>query len=612
MQLQDGLDEIIKSTSAVMLGVTLGCARCHDHKYDPFTQRDYYGMQAIFAGTSYGNRRQHGPENDSMQAKAQKLLPEVTAARNDLRALQQTSGLKQPIDLREYEERLTPVTTGAIQIRIHSTNTGESVELDDVEAWTVDSENQPSQNVAHRDLGAIATSSPTAKANQGKSADLLLDGTRQLLLFFKSAEKQDVWIKIFFEKPSEINRIVIKPRGNNVPVDYRIDVATGDDQWKEIIDSRDRFLHRQDMRAADKVSFTGVDRKTTTKIVKMNTRLRELEARYNSLKAGPQIFAGKFSRPPKTHLMIRGAPLNPGDEIAPGIPRILGKRPIDNATTEANRRLTLARAIASPQNPLTARVIVNRVWQHYFGVGIVDTPSDFGINGGYPTHPELLDWLSSYLIDEKWSLKSLHRKLLMSATFRQASWARESSLKADADCRLLWRFPPRRLAAEALRDSILTASGKLNRKMYGPGFSFFEKSTSAFAKKKALTQFDENGWRRMIYGKKIRLEHVGVFGVFDCPDASQMAPARSRSTTAVQALSLLNSQFVNRQAAFLANDISNQANTLPEQVKLAVFRTLCRPAKPAELTILNQIATDQGLSQVCRILLNLNEFVFIH
>ena len=199
----------------------------------------------------------------------------------------------------------------------------------------------------------------------------------------------------------------------------------------------------------------------------------------------------------------------------------------------------------------------------------------------------------------------------MSSTFRQASWTREDAMKVDADCRLLWRFPPRRLAAEALRDSILTASGKLNRKMYGPSFSFFKKAPNAFEKKTPLAKFDEEGWRRMIYGRKIRLEHVGVFGVFDCPDASQMTPTRSRSTTAVQALSLLNSQFVNRQAEYLANDIRNRTKTLPEQVNLAVFRTLCRPAEPAELKILSEVASNQGLTQVCRILMNLNEFVFI-
>lgn len=611
MQFQDGLDEIIKSTSAVMMGVTLGCARCHDHKYDPFSQRDYYAMQAVFAGTRYSNRRQRGPENDAMQVAAAKLKPQVDAARKELHVLQQASGLKKPIDFREYEERLEPVTTTAVQIRVQSTNVGGSVELDDVEVWTVASEGQPSINIAHRDQGATATSSPTAKGNQGKTAELLLDGTRQLFLYFKSVDKTDVWIKIFFQRPVEIDRLVIKPRGNNVPVDYRIDIATGADQWKQVIDSRDRFINVQDQRAPAKVILTGIDRETTDKIVKANARLRELQGRYNKLKAGPQIFAGNFVEPENTHLMVRGNPLSPGPEIAPAIPSILGKQPIDPTTKEAARRLILAEAIASPQNPLTARVIVNRVWQHSFGVGIVDTPSDFGINGSYPTHPELLDWLASYLIDQNWSLKSLHRKLLMSSTFRQASWTREDAMKVDADCRLLWRFPSRRLAAEALRDSILTASGKLNRKMYGPSFSFFEKAPNAFEKKTPLAKFDEEGWRRMIYGRKIRLEHVGVFGVFDCPDASQMTPTRSRSTTAVQALSLLNSQFVNRQAEYLANDIRNRTKTLPEQVNLAVFRTLCRPAEPAELKILSEVASNQGLTQVCRILMNLNEFVFI-
>ncbi len=611
MQYQDSLDEIIKTTSAVMLGVTLGCARCHDHKYDPLSQQDYYAMQAVFAGTRYGNRREAGTENDRMQREADALEVPLKKLRQEMTVLEQRSGLEPPIDFRDYEERFATETAQAIRIRINAANDSQAIELDDIEVWAP--KGAPvATNWAHRDAGATATSSPTAKGNQGKSADLLLDGTRQLLLYFRSVDTKDVWIKIFFDGRREFDRIVIKPRGSHVPIDYRIDVATGKDQWKQVVDSRDRFIHRQDLRDRDRIEFTNVSDELTDQIVSVNRELRELEAKYQALRAGPQIFAGSFTSPRETHLMVRGDPLKPGARIDPAAPAVLSHPPMAADISEKQRRLALARAIANARNPLTARVMVNRVWQHYFGVGIVDTPSDFGINGGRPTHPQLLDWLSNYLVEQGWSLKQLHRKLLMSAAFRQAAFSRPEARGVDADCRLLWRFPPRRLDAEAIRDSILLVSGRLNRQMYGPSFSFFAKPKSQFEKKTPLQQFAQDGWRRMIYGKKIRLEYVGIFGVFDCPDASQMAPSRSRSTTAVQALGLLNSEFVSRQARFLAEDVRKGVEGITGQVESAVFRTLGRPVQPAELKILVKVANQHDLEQVCRILLNLNEFVFVN
>ena len=205
--------------------------------------------------------------------------------------------------------------------------------------------------------------------------------------------------------------------------------------------------------------------------------------------AGPQVFAGKFNQPEKVFLLTRGDPFQPSDEVAPNIPAVLGDLALKPDVTEADRRLALAKGIASKANPLTARVIVNRVWQHCFGTGLVDTPSDFGVNGSSPTHPQLLDHLASYLMDHDWSLKSLHRYILLSATFRQASHARPQLLEKDSDTRFLWRFPPRRMEAESLRDSILVASGKMNKQMYGNPFKLFEDATSSFMKKVP-------GWKR--------------------------------------------------------------------------------------------------------------------
>ena len=613
MQKYDGLDEMIKATSATMLGLTVGCARCHDHKFDPISQKDYYAMQAVFAGVAYGSRKAHGAENDKMQQEAAAMKPKVEALREQLESLHVETKLGPPVDYREYLERFDSVLADGVKFTINAANNNGPVELDDVMVFITPSDEKPSYNIASRDEGATATSSPTAVGNQGKSADLLLDEERQLLLFFRSKDKSDVWFEISFSKAVNINRVMIRPRGSAVPVDYRIEVRTPDGDYKQVIDSRDRFISRGDEREVDQVEFNGVDKHTTERIVELNKQLRELEQEYNKLVAGPQVFAGKFNQPEKVFLLTRGDPFQPSDEVAPNIPAVLGDLALKPDATEADRRLALAKGIASKANPLTARVIVNRVWQHCFGTGIVDTPSDFGVNGSSPTHPQLLDHLASYLMDHDWSLKSLHRYILLSATFRQASHARPQLLEKDSDTRFLWRFPPRRMEAESLRDSILVASGKMNKQMYGNPFKLFEDATSSFMKKVPLEEFDKDGWRRMIYAEKIRLEQIDIFGVFDCPDASQLVAKRSRSTTAVQALSLFNSKFINRQAQFMADLCAAASPGDPDkQVQHAVQRTYGREADAEEMDVLMDITHKLGLATTCRILINSNEFVFIN
>ena len=613
MQYQDGHDEIIKTVSAVTMGLTIGCARCHDHKFDPISQEDYYRFQAAFAGISYGTRRQQGKENDRMLNEAKSLEVQLTSLREKAAQLRDRHQLFEPIDLREYDEEFPSVLTDTIQFKINATNDGNAPELDDIEIWAKTANDAPSINVAHRDRGATATSSVTAKGNQGKSADLLLDGSRQLLLYFKAGTTTDVWIQIHLDKPYSIDRITIKPRGRAVPVDYEIQVKTNDEQWRTIINSKTRYPHLTDTRSADAMKLSGLTPEAIATIVDNTSQLRKLTQTYERLKAGPQIYVGKIQAPRVTHLMIGGDPQKPGKVVEPGFLSVLEPRQPDITNTEQARRLSLAEQIASSNNPLTARVITNRIWQHIFGTGIVDTPSDFGINGSLPTHPELLDYLASYLIRKDWSLKELHRLILHSATFQQSSESNTAAHALDSSNRLLWRFPPQRLEGEAIRDSILRASGKLNPKQFGPPFQFFEKETSPFSKKVPLTEFTEEGWRRMIYGEKIRLESVGIFGAFDCPDSSQMTPKRTVSTSAIQALSLFNSHFVSRHGQFMADEAqATHPNDVVDQVNLLFLRTLARkPSKP-ELEAVLPLVKSQGLASLGRVLFNLNEFVFIN
>ena len=300
--------------------------------------------------------------------------------------------------------------------------------------------------------------------------------------------------------------------------------------------------------------------------------------------------------------------------------------------------MALAEWIASPENPLTARVMVNRLWQYHFGEGLVTTPSDFGANGAKPSNPELLDWLAAEFMQPSvstvaggkkanllvnarsvgenraapWSLKHIHRLIVLSATYRQASQARKECLSVDAGTRLLWRFPPRRLEAEPIRDMILSVSGKLDPKMGGPGFSFFQPNENyvrVYAPKK---EFGPDTYRRMVYGTVVRQRPDGVFGVFDCPDGGQIAPKRTRSTTPLQALNLLNSGFMMQQAQFLAERLEKEAGKeIPAQARRAFELAFQREPDRAELEASAKLIREQSLPVFCRALLNANEFVYL-
>ncbi len=204
-------------------------------------------------------------------------------------------------------------------------------------------------------------------------------------------------------------------------------------------------------------------------------------------------------------------------------------------------------------------MIVNRVWHYHFGQGLVVTPSDLGWGGGQPSHPELLDWLADEFKRQGWRLKPLHRAILLSSTYRQASARNDQAAAIDAGNRLLWRFSPRRLEAEAIRDGVLSTSGVLDLAMGGPGYEVFEPNTNYVKVYTPKQSFTPAEWRRMIYQNKPRLQQDATFGAFDCPDASQAAPRRNSSTTALQALNLLNGPFLLQQANLFAARLQREA-----------------------------------------------------
>jgi len=345
--------------------------------------------------------------------------------------------------------------------------------------------------------------------------------------------------------------------------------------------------------------------------------------------------------PPKTHLLLRGKATRPGPEVAPGVPAVLVvQQPafLPKGDYTSRRRLTLARWIASGENPLTARVIVNRVWQVHFGAGLVRTPSDFGVMGEPPTHPELVDWLADWFVKEGWSIKKLHRLIMNSSTYRMSKRWNPDYGGEDPENRLFWRFPYRRLEVEAIRDSMLAVSGKLNGKMYGP-------SMYPHVPKEALEGHsdpdkiwkpfnEEEASRRTVYAHIKRSMVVPMLEVLDLCDTARTSAKRTVTTVAPQALTLLNSDFTNRQARHFAERLRKEVGDDPaKQIESAYLLALCRPPAPNErqrgLSFLEREtgqmleeaknagkpkadadARRQALEQLCRVIFNLNEFVY--
>jgi hypothetical protein len=296
------------------------------------------------------------------------------------------------------------------------------------------------------------------------------------------------------------------------------------------------------------------------------------------------------------------------EAVAPDILSALGSLDLATDSPEEQRRVALAKGITDPANPLTARVMANRIWHHHFGAGIVSTPGDFGANGAQPSHPELLDWLAGSLMREGWSLKRLHRRILLSDTYRQASGPNPEGLARDAGARLLWRFPPRRLEAEVIRDCILQLSDSLDLTMGGPGFSTFEPNANYVRVYDPKEELGPDEWRRMVYMHKVRMEKAPLFGSFDLPDAGQVCPKRSLSTTAIQALNLFNGAFVLNQARRMATHLEEQAL---DPVEGAYQRAYGRSPSPRELGAARAFIQEQSLVAFCRAILNSNELVFI-
>ncbi len=606
MQRQDELADIVNTTGTAFLGLTTGCARCHNHKFDPISQSDYYAMQAVFAGVEHADRAM--PLRPEAKAKSESIETQIQELRASLSKYTRTSGNREPVNAVENIEKISPAEAKFVRFTIAETNSGEPC-IDELQVFS------GKQNVALSSSGAIASSSGNLEHPLHRLVHLN-DGQFGNPQSWIASTVAGSWAQIELPQPSKVDRIVWSrdQRGryaDRVATEYKIELSSDGSHWNVVASSADRLPLVKGKALENPYDLSGLLEDEMNLAKQSLKRIQSLGKEKEELVASTKVYTGTFFQPPATHRMYRGDPTTPREQVAPGAIDTLTHLKLTSDAPEQQRRVAMANWIASSDNPLTARVIVNRLWQFHFGVGIVDTPSDFGRNGTPPSHPRLLDWLASELVDQGWSIKKMHRLILNSMTWKQDSRPSEEAMRVDAASRLLWRFPPRRLEAEGIRDCILAASGKLDLSLGGPGFSAFEVAMENVRHYFPKKDYGPADWRRMIYMTKVRQEKDSIFGVFDCPDGSQVTPKRSRSTTPLQALNLLNSRFVMQQAGFFHDRLNLECESTDEKIVLAYELCFGRNADEQELAQARKFVMEQGWLPFARALFNANEFVFI-
>jgi hypothetical protein len=610
------LADMVGVTGSAFLGLTVACARCHDHKFDPISQVDFYSMQAIFEGVKHGER------NLPLTAEQKKHFGEMTTEKNDLHArlkkfipLADGKSLRSPVNFKRNLEHFDAVEARFIRFTAEATTNNSEPCIDELEAWTT---GKDSKNVAP---GAKLISSGDYANNPKHKLIHLNDGKYGNDRSWISSQKGKGWAQLELSQPATIERIEwgrdrtgrLKDR---LPTKYRIEVATELNKWTLVASSQSRKPFDKAKTTEPIFDFAGHPEPEAEEGRAWLAKLNELEKKTEALSKTSKVYAGTFQQPVPTKVMYRGDPLAPREVVAPeglsalkSLLKPLGMKP---DAPERDRRVALAKWMTHPKNPLTARVMVNRIWHGHFGRGIVATPSNFGDMGFRPTHPRLLDWLAMEFMENGWSVKHIHRLILNSKTYRQASLPRKDALAKDAGTELLWRFPPRRLEAEAIRDNALLLAGALDKKMYGPGFLLFVPNANYARNWVAKDEFKPSDMRRMIYTMRIRMEQDAIFGAFDCPDGGQVAPNRSRSTTPIQALNLYNSGFMADLSKRFAERIAKEAGEDPrKQISRAFAWTFGRSPQVEETMETLAYLEEHGLPALCRVLLNANEFLFV-
>ena len=603
----DRMDEIMQTVGASIMGVTMGCARCHNHKFDPITIKDYYSMTGVFQDVEFGSRFPEFSEEHPRKKRGQELWQAIAEQRQILREFggwEENWGAFRELHFK-------PVTTKAVRIRFKQPSVG----LDELEVFGTEDRRE---NLALASAGTKVSGSPEDGVDGRFPIERLIDGEFGTMTWraqFPKDSEERPWLRFDFVEAKNVERLRLSSnREYFYDTDYLdkkpflpryefdMDVLQEDGSWQPW------------------VGTWFVNKKLDEKHPERQPSLAKIQKTIATLaEEGPRpSFVGRFVRPEVTRVLLRGSPENPRDEVAPAGPAILdGDLNLTSAASGSERRAEFARWISSADSPLTARVMVNRIWHHVFGSGIVPTTSDFGKAGALPTNPQLLDWLAAEFVrptaseTAPWSMKSMVRLLVMSDAFRQSSQPNSDGLAKDANAALLWRFPPKRVEAEVIRDSILQASAALDRSIGGRSYRIHnEKKT--YAQWEVVNNHGPETWRRLLYQERMRRVDDGIFTAFDFPDCGQVRAKRPVSTTPLQALNLMNSDFVLEQSKRIADRAKKDSGDDESRSVDRCFELLLsRAPDNQERQACVALAKETDLSLVCRALINSNEFAFL-
>lgn len=589
----DRMDEVVQTVGAPLLGMTVSCARCHNHKFDPITIQDYYSLTAVFQGVEFGGRVPELSEDHPRKLRAKELSPKIF----DLRAVLRNGAGVWEEDWGGYKELQFPATkTSSLRIDFDKV----FVAVDELEVF---GRADPGRNVALASAGArlVTDEKMTELRGEVRHANDGEYGTQAWMARGPKDGSAKPWVEVHFPEPLEVNRFrfsnnreyyyetdyLAEGWKNEFP-GYRVSALQPDGTWREVggmQQARQCLVENPALKLAS---------------VQLHESIQTLS------EEGPQhSFVARFRKTSVTRVLSRGSPENPADEVLPaGFSVLKGGLGLNADSTDAERRKRFAEWLTEPEQPLPARVFVNRLWHHLFGAGIVTTTADFGRAGAAPSHPELLDWLASEFVKPQdrgakpWSTKDLLRRILLTDAFRQSSASREDARRADANNALLWRYSPQRIEAEVIRDSVLQASGKLDPSLGGRSYRIHDVKKT-YAQWRVTDNHGPGTWRRMLYQERMRRVDDHIFTAFDFPDCGQISPKRPVSTTPLQALNLLNSSFVVEQSKFLAD----RAGTVTRAFELLLSRT----PTADELTA----CKGTKLELVVRSLINSNEFAFL-
>ncbi len=680
---QDDLEDQVAALGQTFLGLTINCARCHDHKFDPISQREYYQMAALLGGVTQEEKERQGisakpntTEYREWTKARETLLKEWAAFEQALRKkygnsqggnpiaglqvlyrpsdangkrLADESGVGKPLDLTAGGKPRFASSGPATKLIAAAKTSHEFT----IEAWITPAKTNQTGPARIVTLSRDSGQRNFTLGQDGNRFDLRLrttktdqNGLPSLASPEGKAARKKTHVVFTFDRAEEMRcymdgkQVASRPAAGdfaNWNDSFRLAIGnelTGDRLWEGDVHfvaiynnaltarqiARNFETQSRDVRSGESMEtiLAKASAGERDRYKAFRRELKRLETRQPS-----QPFSGVAhvvipKQPPVFHVLARGDYRNRGDVVSPrgleafsraGLSGDFGLKP---DALEAQRRVALAKWLSDPRNPLTPRVMVNRLWHYHFGKGIVDTPSDFGFAGGRPSHPELLDWLAARFVAGGWKLKDMHRLIVTSATYCQASNVELSRAEdIDADNRLLWRGNARRLDGESVRDAMLAVGGALNRKLGGP--SYRDVAVKLGTNHEFTNPTGEFYDRRTIYRLWARSGNNPLLESLDCPAPSVMAPRRSETITPVQSLSLLNNRFVEECAKKLADRIRREAGQkdIERQIHRLYRLVLARTPQNRELELSRDFLKRRGLEQLSLVLLNTNEFLFV-